>query len=648
MASDATTAMEQATTDPPQPSAKRPAESPTTPQPNKSARKPIVLSSALSKTAAISYSDALGKGHTRNNTLEGPVPFKFTFKGARDKPPKGSLLEAVDKTLLEGESSRRARREVLTTTAMALDKALEPYDSGPRQYWAIQAKNQLRAALLQLADTTTQNCAAPAHESEMSKQHAAKHKTSSNAAPPTPPAETKAPPPIPARTGGGQQQKKDALRPAPQRAANGPTRPTIPTPVNENEWTTVTGKRQLQKQGQANRPDPQNQRSDDRIFLRIPDSHPWRSATPTEMRVSILDITGLALTDIKEVQKVRTGFAVRTTNPEATERLQHPWPVLEKEGTRFEPAQLWHTYVVANVPRTINGYRGSKLAEELILDEIKAASGVDPISCRPSKHQDPNSLTQDWVISFTERVKPGFRAFGSKPARRIDRKAQITQCLTCWDFHDPRNCDRTPRCGQCGSPSHPDGQVCEGTPRCANCHAPHRADSQICPARPKREKGQIVRPTKKQLQSLRQIGARASEEARKRGRPEPGKTPSGAALPATGPAANQPPLQQHQASLEPAQPTREPSVAPVPTPTPVPRTTTAPAPPATLQRTKSVHGRHTGKELNKTEEAPPLPPIPEGYHPPQREPTRTVSPPPDSEDESEEDMDETEDTAVQC
>lgn len=634
--------MDQATIDKGQHSAKRPAGSPTTPQPSKTERHPIVLSSALSKTTALNFRDALSKGtgHEHGKSLEAPIPLNLTFKAGRTKPPKGSLSEAVDKTLFEEEANRRARREVLTTAATALDKAFEAFDAGPHKTWATQTRDHLRSALLQLVGKTTQTSVTKPHQDNLGSTPSAKQDTTSGASNPAPPQKQRAPPPAPGHARPSQQAAHKTLRTAPQPAGNGPARSTQKAPVPTTAWTTVVDKRQQKQRAPRTDSSGLKERPDDRLFLRVPPGHDMANRTPTDIRLTLVEITGLTLADIKEVQKVRSGFAIRARNQESYERLQHPYPFFEKNGLHFEEAQQWHTYIVAGVPRALHGHRGSTPVDQLLHAEAKAATGEPPISCRLSKHQaaENDAPVRDWVISFARPVKAGFKVFGSKPARRVEKKAQVTQCTSCWDFHDPRNCNRAAKCVACSAPAHPQDQGCAGPNRCTNCHGPHKASDQTCPARPKRKDGQLQRPSKKQLQSLRQIGARAFTAAHGTDRPAPQQAGKSADRPAPEATTYEGPLPEESRDH------REPSVATLPTPTPVSRTANLQV---QLQRTQSVHGRQNSRETARVA-APPVPPVPANFHLIRREPTRTVSPPPDIDgDEDNEEMTDAPAPAVQ-
>ncbi|KAF3768244.1 hypothetical protein M406DRAFT_354870 [Cryphonectria parasitica EP155] len=108
---------------------KRPAGSPATPQPAK--RMVPLLPSSLARTGEIETSTAGGTNDRRIISFPTvpAIPLGYEFKEGR-KANKGSLAEALDKTLLQEEATKRARRQVLKAVAIALDGALDDFGEG--------------------------------------------------------------------------------------------------------------------------------------------------------------------------------------------------------------------------------------------------------------------------------------------------------------------------------------------------------------------------------------------------------------------------------------------------------------------------------------------------------------------------------------
>ncbi|RYC62831.1 hypothetical protein CHU98_g3375 [Xylaria longipes] len=118
----------------------------------------------------------------------------------------------------------------------------------------------------------------------------------------------------------------------------------------------------------------------------------------------------------------------------------------------------------------------------------------------------PHGISPEADEEWATYIRP-FSLFGSKPSRPLARTTTFVQCDNCWDFHDSRTCNKKRVCVTCGK-THVPG-ACFGPERCVNCHSPHLASSPACLARPSIKNGRLVRLTKAQLNSLRQLGDRA-------------------------------------------------------------------------------------------------------------------------------------------
>ncbi|EKG09162.1 putative reverse transcriptase [Macrophomina phaseolina MS6] len=229
------------------------------------------------------------------------------------------------------------------------------------------------------------------------------------------------------------------------------------------------------------------------------------------MKVALVDQFGLKLSDIKSIQTVRTGFAIRANNNGSRTRLITPYSFLEKEGAKVEAAEEWHGYVVKNLPVNINTVGGLRPITDFLGEEIKAATRQDPVTFKQTRHGSPNASTRNWIVYLAEPVKRSFRLFESGPAEPIRKKTQITQCQKCYGYHDPRACNRATRCPRCGAQEQ--HEQCHNPPKCTNCGGPHEAQYLGCQARPRRKDGIVVRPTQRQLKAIRRLGQQEYEAA---------------------------------------------------------------------------------------------------------------------------------------
>ncbi|KAK4170619.1 hypothetical protein QBC36DRAFT_201045 [Triangularia setosa] len=267
-------------------------------------------------------------------------------------------------------------------------------------------------------------------------------------------------------------------------------------------WRTVSGTRANQE--------------DERLFVRLPDGHPWRKASPEGFRIELCRQLKAPLSLIRSAKQVDTGFAIVPADKKARAQLLSMGPALGEHGAKLDESTTWHTYVVPRVPRTVSGLDGNIDTEALMPDEILRATKAAPVAANKSKHARTEDSHDDWVISFLKPTPDNFRLFGSLPARKIAKLPKANQCYRCQDFHDPRSCDRTIRCINCGGEHSPG--PCSKPPRCANCHGPHRADLAVCQARPRMENGSLRKPTNRQLKAIRKMGEALYEAAHPRDR----------------------------------------------------------------------------------------------------------------------------------
>ena len=262
-----------------------------------------------------------------------------------------------------------------------------------------------------------------------------------------------------------------------------------------------------------------------RLFLRIPEDHPARQASPHAVTEILRANLAPAYTSaIKEIQHVPSGLAIWPRNNLGGQLLLEGKGLLEKtiQGSHAELEQKWAIYILPGVPTEYTGYDGSpvEISEHLALSEFKIQTNIQPLKFHRSK-KDPqsNTLIMATPEDETDKVPSWVHLFGKNI--RIKRKTfhpKITQCPKCWDFHNPRTCTRSPRCRTCGERGHsemshaPTGTEKNETPRCTNCCGPFPADHLSCPARPKITQGIFVRPNKAQTSAIRQAGSRAWQQ----------------------------------------------------------------------------------------------------------------------------------------
>ncbi|KAL1978328.1 hypothetical protein VTN31DRAFT_1187 [Thermomyces dupontii] len=228
---------------------------------------------------------------------------------------------------------------------------------------------------------------------------------------------------------------------------------------------------------------------------------------------------------IPEVSRTNTGWAVTPANQATRDLLtkeESIKAICQALGaTGVNLPQKWLNYAVPGVPSTIRDHEGRPMETgPLIADEVFFQTGIKPVSCRPSRHgADPKTGRTTWIVSFLEKPE-SFRLFNtSQRARQITKQPPIRRHDPgCQGYCHPPKCDRLPRCSHCGQTTTdhpgPTGPNCQNPPGCADCYGPFPSGHEKCPTAPQRVNGIIVRPTKRQLRSIRAQGARAAKEAR--------------------------------------------------------------------------------------------------------------------------------------
>jgi hypothetical protein len=246
---------------------------------------------------------------------------------------------------------------------------------------------------------------------------------------------------------------------------------------------------------------------DYRLFVRLPADHAAKRMDSYAIYSSLRAQLGINSNALKEVQTIKTGFALCPASMEALSILEAQKEVISIYfgNCQVERSSRWTSYRVTNLPRKIgqiiNGQYSMIPVDPTILSaEITEKTGHRPISVSETTASaaNANSLSSSWFINFSEDSKASLSTrlylFGTiTNARFLTRKITIIQCNRCWKWHNARSCARSPRCRLCGSSEHteeehnncsaPDPHRCP--PRCLHCHGPHPADSPECLLRPK-------------------------------------------------------------------------------------------------------------------------------------------------------------------
>ena len=268
-------------------------------------------------------------------------------------------------------------------------------------------------------------------------------------------------------------------------------------------------------------------KEDLRILITLTTTARLQPHIPYAARQAIASaVEGITLVDIPKATRTRTGWAIFPANLEVRNRPMDPESrekmIQAVGGTNAALPETWHNYAVPRVADTYQNLNGilTHTTLQMVEEEAALQTGKRPVSCRPSRHGPSDHGRRTWVISFKEPVRH-FQLFGtSNRSFKIEKKPQVQRHNPgCQGYCNPAQCARGARCGNCGGlvAEHrgPVGENCTHPEQCANCYGPHRPGHEMCPAAPRREKGRLIRPTKKELTALRRTGKRAYDAKQK-------------------------------------------------------------------------------------------------------------------------------------
>lgn len=261
---------------------------------------------------------------------------------------------------------------------------------------------------------------------------------------------------------------------------------------------TTTGRsRYLEKTRTKSTPRP-----DTRLFVRISPFHNARGVGAYAVLTTLKKHLGDKAHLLKEVQAVKSGFALCTDSSNDLDSLyEYAREIEQKIGhCTVEKQTKWITYRLDNIPRMIRTLAESRTVDsELLTDAITEATGQVPVRIVQTTQSIQNSLPNTcWFVGFESEshtpLDKTLRILGVRAiALPIIYKPKIIQCTRCFQWHNARTCSRTERCRICGSNNHTESShttQCMTAkphscpPRCLHCSGPHPADDRNCPLRP--------------------------------------------------------------------------------------------------------------------------------------------------------------------
>ncbi|KAF7572879.1 hypothetical protein PtrM4_077840 [Pyrenophora tritici-repentis] len=225
--------------------------------------------------------------------------------------------------------------------------------------------------------------------------------------------------------------------------------------------------------------------------------------------------------DIPTAKHIKTGWAITPRNDKIKALLMgqenRELMIRAVEGESARLPERWVNYAVQGVESSYRTITGESIPTTIddIVSEALSQTGIEPASCRPSRH-GPTEGRTTWIISFTRPVR-SFRLFGTGDyAHEIKKNSPaMLHDPGCLGYCKTSRCTRPARCTTCSktTATHqgPHGEQCKDTPKCANCHGPFPATHDKCPAAPTRVNGRLIQPIKGELKFIREAGDRASE-----------------------------------------------------------------------------------------------------------------------------------------
>jgi hypothetical protein len=266
-------------------------------------------------------------------------------------------------------------------------------------------------------------------------------------------------------------------------------------------------------------------RPDTRLFLRIGPENIARETGPFAVLTALRNALGPEAKLLREVQAIKSGYALCTGSIEALTALETKIPLLESLFTdcKIERQPNWVSYRLSNIPRTVTtlGSNGSLISHPvnpvILAESIQFTAEQSPVrSVETKTSSESSSFHTTWIISFDrashQPLPRTLRILGSAVyCTIIPPRTTVIQCTRCFHWHNARSCVRPLSCRVCGSKTHNESQHItrcgsdlphQCPARCLHCGGPHFADDTSCPLRPgkrplsKTEKNSILKTTK--------------------------------------------------------------------------------------------------------------------------------------------------------
>lgn len=272
---------------------------------------------------------------------------------------------------------------------------------------------------------------------------------------------------------------------------------------------------------------PKKPHEDNRIFVRISPGHTCLGMSPYAIMLQ-LDAF-LKGKFVREVQKIKTGFAICPISNEAHEtlvaRMSDIEAFLSIEGEcKVEKPEQYSAFKLSGIPRSYSGYDGSgivliDITANTIAQALTDLTNIPPANVIECQSPTDNQFSdkKNWIVFYPQgsNLSKSLPLFGARiSVKLLPKRTKTPQCGNCYGWHNERACSRAPRCRICGSTQHVESNhtTCDPSrshecpPKCVNCHGPHTADSLECLIRPGKDN---KLPTKAQIVQIRKAATAA-------------------------------------------------------------------------------------------------------------------------------------------
>jgi hypothetical protein len=263
---------------------------------------------------------------------------------------------------------------------------------------------------------------------------------------------------------------------------------------------------------------------DTRLFIRVGPNHSARSAGAFAIQTALKKNLQSNAALIKEVIEVKSGFAIRTESPSALADLEHFSDAISNLITdcKVERQPAWTSYLLDFIPRTVRildnagQINNTPVTADILSEAVRDYTGKQSVKATETrKSLEEGLFSTAWVVSFgTEGHQPlpqSLRILGTTVrVHLLKNRTRVLQCTKCYNWHNPRTCNRPQRCRLCGSTQHLEEnhstQCGTAKPhncpyRCCHCGGAHSADDRKCQLRPVASKA-ITKPQKIAIQQL--------------------------------------------------------------------------------------------------------------------------------------------------